>query len=326
VSESVLLATREDNVTYGRLSALALATLLIAGCAGGGSAPPPAATNAGSAIPADSSAAQHILAHADTSRRAVQSTPSGYDDGGWSTLQLPKIVACGGGTYSNDCSDWVFTSGSTSEVGCTRANPNCNSSAEPPDLNFCGSSVPSDLAEPSPAPMPFAPQTFSLAYNGTRNAPIVTFATRWWAVNVSGSFTGSATTAPAITVTPALTGMAARGWLLFFTWSWPADIMLVPYGVNEIQLSGTSSPLSLTGGSPAQLGAFDCLGRSITALAAGTGFGFSSNLRTRQITSSGSELNAPVWFTGSPNGSILLFDDRGATALTTVGTGVPFPL
>ncbi len=315
-------------MTYGRTFALALAALLVAGCSGVTASDPPAAVAhqaTPDGIPAGSSAAAHILAHVDTTRRAASAGP-GYDDGGRSSLQLPPIVACGNGAFSNDCADWVFSGNGSTPGPCTRVDPNCSpgTPAGPPDLNFCAGTYPSDIAPPATAAVAPAPQTFSLAYGGTQNGPIVTFSTRWWAVNVTGSFAGTSTSAPALTVTPVASPYASRGWLLFFTWSWPADVLLLPYQVNEIQLSAASVPLPVSGTSPAQLGAFDCLGRSIGALAAGKNFGFSSNLRSRQTVSPGSEMNVPVWFSAGASGAILLYDDRGATALTTVGGGAAF--
>ncbi len=314
-------------MTYVRMFAFALAASLVAGCSGVAATDPPAVARQATpdAIPAGSSAAAHILAHVDTTRRAA-SAGRAYDDGGWSSLQLPRIVACGGGAYSNDCADWVFSGNGSTPGPCTRQDQDCSpgTPAGPPDLNFCAGSYPSDIPAPAIAPVALVPQTVSLTYAGTKSAPIVTFSTRWAAVSVSGSFAGTSTSAPALTVTPVASPYASRGWLLFFTWSWPADVLILPYQVNEIQLSAASSPLPVTGTSPAQLGAFDCLGRSMDALAAGKGFGFSADQRTRQIVSPGSELNAPVWFSPGADGAILLYDNRGATALTTVGGGGTF--
>ena len=68
------------------------------------------------------------------------------------------------------------------------------------------------------------------------------------------------------------------------------------------------------------LGAFDCLGRQITAhrFAAGTSFGFDPNAGTPTTVSAGPELNAPVYGGASPHGSISLRDDKGARTITTV--------
>jgi len=314
-------------VRYGRTLALACAAILIAGCSSGAGTQPalaPAYQAPAPAIPAGSSAAAHILAQLGAARTPA-SAGGDYDDGGWSSLQLPALAACGGGTYSNDCANWVVNGGPTTGAPCTRANPNCNNviPPPPPDLNFCSAAAPAGLAPPAIAPVAFAPQTFSLMYAGSRAAPIVTFPTRWDAVSVSGSFSGTSTSAGAITVTPSPRAGAARGWLLFFTWSWPADVFLVPYQVNEVQIAGTSAPLNLAGGSPAQLAAYDCLGRNLSAIAAGRGFGFSSDERAKTVSARAATLNAPVWFGTGAAGAIVVYDDRGGNALTTVGGGLP---
>lgn len=312
-------------MTYGRTLALALSMLLLAGCGGGVA---PSAQSAlrdaqGNAIPAGSSAAAHILAHADTGRRTAASLQPQYDDGGIGSLQLPQIVACTDGTYSNDCADWTLASAATSTGPCPRTNPNCHAGVGA-DLNFCAAGYPSDIPAPALAPVAVSPQTLSLAYGGSAAGPILTFSTRPWAVTVTGTFSGTSTSAPSLTVAPVASPFASRGWLVFFTWSWPADVLLIPYQVNEIQVSAASSPLPLAGGSPTQLGAADCLGRSVTALALGRDFGFSADLRAKQAASRGPELNVPVWFASAASGSILLVDDRGATALTTVGNPTTF--
>jgi hypothetical protein len=116
-----------------------------------------------------------------------------------------------------------------------------------------------------------------------------------------------------------VTDAPARGWLLFFTWSWPADVLAIPFQINEIQLTASSSPMAIPPGSSAPLGAFDCLGRPITATAAfGSGFGFSPDLKTTSATSAGPELNVPLYTGPAPSGSVILFDDRGAVAATPV--------
>ncbi len=120
-------------------------------------------------------------------------------------------------------------------------------------------------------------------------------------------------------MTPSLTDTAARGYLLFFTWSWPADVLLIPFGVNEIQLAASSSPLAIPPGTSAALGAFDCLGRPIAATSSfGSGFGFSADLKTTSVTSTGPELNVPVYTNATPAGSAVLYDDRGAVVQTPV--------
>ncbi len=153
----------------------------------------------------------------------------------------------------------------------------------------------------------------------------MTFATRWWNLAVQNSFTGTATVAPAITVTPVLSGAAARGWLVFFTWSWPADILLVPYAIDEIQPEAGSSPLAVPQRGSARLRAFDCLGRKIAATRDGSGFGFSADLRAATAVSQPGMLDTTVFGGASPAGSIGLSDDRGARAAVPVVAGSPAP-
>jgi hypothetical protein len=314
-----------------RSIALSFSLLLAAGCASGGSVTPPATPQQPQAAlpyPAESSAARQILANVGRGGASVR-TPAGWgggddDDGGWGELELPAIQSCGNGTYATDCTAWVWTrNGSGGPRNAARSAQSVAIGA-PPVLNFCrdASLIPMDF---SGAPViGAAPTQFSLSYAGSKAPPIVTFATRW-NLGVQGSFTGTSTVAPAIIATPALTGAASRGWLIFFTWTWPADILLVPYAINEIQVDAGSSPLAVPPGGSAALRAFDCLGRKIAAKKRGSGFGFSADLRAGSFTSAGSELNAPVFGGSNPNGSIALSDDRGARTAVTVAPGSPAP-
>ena len=140
-----------------------------------------------------------------------------------------------------------------------------------------------------------------------------------YTVDVTNSFAAGAKSAPALGVTPTVTDTPARGWLLFFTWSWPADVLVMPFAINEIQLAASASPLAIPPGSSAPLGAFDCLARPITATSSfGSGFGFSADLTAASVTSIGPELNVPVYTNATPSGPAVLFDDRGATVQTPV--------
>jgi hypothetical protein len=77
--------------------------------------------------------------------------------------------------------------------------------------------------------------------------------------------------------------------------------------------------MAIPPGGSGQLGAFDCLGRPITAIApAGSGFGFSADLTAGSVTSAGPELNVPLYTGPAPNGSAVLYDDRGAVTATPV--------
>jgi hypothetical protein len=315
----------------GRWTAVSLALLLAAGCAPGGSASPPAPapqsqTPSAAQYPAASSAARHILAGVGTAApsRDVQSWDDrdDDDDGGWGQLQLPVLQPCGNGTYATDCGVWVFGTNGTGGSGGTRSAVRSAQSVgtgTPPSLNFCRDAAlfPADLGAPATPVTDLSTSSFSLSYSGTKAPPIVSFATRWWNVRLERTFSGTSTFAPAVAVTPTLTGGASRGWLVFFTWSWPADVLLVPFAINEIQVAAASSPLALPAGGSAQLGAFDCLGRKITARRRGSGFGFNAALTASSLTSAGSELNAPVFGGQHPAGSVSLTDDRGAQ------TGVP---
>ena len=308
---------------HGRTVALALAGLLAGGCAAGGSVAPPAPQQLQSVAqyPAESSAARFILA--GTSANGAARAPQGWnsdgdDDGGRSELHLPSLRPCGAGSYATDCSVWVFTPGHSTRAAARSVQS--LPATSPPALNFCrdGGNFPADLGPPAtPSLLLLAPYTFGLAYTGIKTPPIVTFVTRSANLGVQGTFSGNSTSA-SLSLTPVLTTGAARGWLVFFTWSWPADILLVPYEINEIQLAASSSPLTIPAGGSATLGAFDCLGRPIVARKAGSGFGFNRNVTGEVVTSTASELNVPVFGGAHPSGVIDLRDDRGAQVTVPV--------
>ena len=324
-------------MTFGRSIALGFALLLAAGCSGGSSSttpapwPPPQQPQSKALYPQDSSAAKTILANVGS---AAARAPQGWtgdgdhdaDDGDLSTLVLPKIVSCGDGTYSTDCSLWRWGSptGTRSVARGGLALSGINGTA--PSLNFCRDALlyPSDLGAPATPIFGGSLYGFTLTYLGTKQAPIVGFATRWWNVSFSSGFTGTSKTGN-VTLSPTLTNGASRGWLAFFTWSWPADVMLVPYAINEIQLNAASSPLAVPANGSAQLGAFDCLGRPIAATRFGSGFGFNPAQASGLITSAAAELNAPVYGGRNPNGLIYLSDDKGARTVTTVAPATPGP-
>jgi hypothetical protein len=260
-----------------------------------------------------------------------------YDDGGWSQLVLPVLQSCGNGAYSNNCANWVLPT-TINRLGALGPGA-------PPVLDFCSAAATYPQAafgNSATAISPLAPATFSLTYTGTQPLPIVTWVTAPWVASLTGSFTPTSATASNITITPLLTTTAGRGWLLFFTWSWPADIFIVPYQVNEIQLAASSSPVGLPSGGSAPLDAFDCLQRGIGAFAIGTGFAFSpppsspggwgppgwgwGPQPSLTTSSSGPVMQATVYATGGPPlGWIFLGDDRGATTLTTVAPATPTP-
>lgn len=310
-------------MTFGRSIALGFALLLAAGCSGGspGSSVPPFPAKkpqSSGLFPQDSPAARLILAKVAPSARAPQGSSgdgdNDADDGDWDTLSLPKLVACGNGTFATDCSVWRWGDPTPTRGG--------GSNGTPPALNFCrdaGQYPSADLGPAAIAPFPGANYAFTLTYLGTKATPIVGFATRWWNLSFDSGFSGGGKTGNAI-VSPLLTDGASRGWLVYFTWSWPADVLVVPYAINEIQLAASSSPLAVPPRGSAPLGAFDCLGRQITAhrFAGGTSFGFGPNPGTPTFTSTGPELHAPVYGGANPNGSISLRDDKGARTVTTV--------
>ena len=322
-----MVAAEYFRMINSRTVALAFAALLVTGCTTGSSVTPPAQmqqAQSAAHYPADSSAARAILASAGggaTSRAPQRWSGEGdQDDGGWDELRLPALEPCGGGTYAVTCAAWAFGPGGGPTRSAARAAQSL-AGGTPPVLNFCrdGGLFPSDLGAPAIAPQLLgATYTFSLSYVGAHAAPIVSFATRWWNINVQGTFTGTSTTASRIAVTPVLTTGASRGWLIFFTWSWPADILLVPYAINEIQLGAGSPPLAIPANGSATLGAFDCLGRRITARTTGAGFGFNPNLSGTTATSPASELNVPVYGGSHPSGYIYLSDDLGARTLDPV--------
>ena len=305
---------------HGRTLALALAALFAAGCASGSSVAPPAPQQQVQ-YPTQSSAARFILANAG--RTVTARSPQGWsgggdDDGDRRELQLPQLASCGAGAFATDCSVWAFSPGHSTRAGARLAQSVASTS--PPVLNFCrdGGAFPADLGAPAaPSQLLSATYSFGLSYTGTKAAPIVTYVTRPSNVSLAGTFTGNATSA-SLQLTPVLTTAASRGWLVFFTWSWPADILLVPYEINEIQLAASSDPLVIPAGGSATLGAFDCLGRKITARTFGSGFGFNHNLSGRTVTSAANELNVPVFGGDRPSGFISLSDDRGAQVIVPV--------
>jgi hypothetical protein len=318
-------------MAFARQLAISLSLLLAAGCSSGSGTvtplTPSAAQQPGSAplYPSGSSAARQILSGIETSRAAQHRTDDREDDGDWHDLHLPPLQACGNGIVATDCGVWSFTDGrsgrSVRAASVTLANP--------PVLNFCrdAGQFPADLGAPAQPMLGIGTSAFSLRYTGTKPAPIVSFATRWWDVGLANTFSGTSTTAKAITLTPLVTDSAYRGWLVFFTWSWPADILAIPFAVNEIQLGAASSPLAIPAGGSAPLGAFDCLGRPISATTSGSGFGFAPDRGGSQFTSPANELNVPVYGGANPNGLVYLGDDRGArTAVpVTLGTSTPPP-
>jgi hypothetical protein len=332
----MLMKCTPDRTTKARLMirplAASFALILAAGCSGSGpsAAPPPVQAQSGSLYPADSPAARHILANVGTApagrapQRWYGHDDEHEDDGGEGELQLPAIVPCGNGTFATDCSVWSYGNGGTRSVG---RRTESIAIGTPPALNFCRDAAlfPPELAPPAIRPFPLGTYAFSLRYLGTKAPPIVTFATRWWNVNVTGTFAGTSTYAPAIAVSPNLTNGASRGWLIFFTWSWPTDILLIPNAINEIQLSRASSPLAIPAHGTATLGAFDCLGQTIHADRAGHDFGFSPDLNAPTFTSTNSELNTAVFGGANPSGFIFLSDNLGARTVDPVVPAAPAP-
>jgi hypothetical protein len=320
-------------VKDGRIVGLSLLLLLATGCGGGGGsssgggsiAPTPPTPSPAPTIPATSSAAAYLVANVNQSPPPTPYGPTDQDDGGWSELNLPTLQQCGNGTLATDCAVWSFVEQTTSSNAraprAARRPRVAVAGSQPPTLNFCrdAASYPSDLGSSAIPVQGLGTEPFSLTYSGTKQPPIVTFATRPWAVNVAGTFSGNAKSAPAIAITPAVTGTPSRGWLLFFTWTWPADVLVIPYQVNEIQLNAASSPLALAPKSSGRLGAFDCLAHPITATASlGSGFGFSADLKTASVTSTGAELNVPIYAGAAPGGAAVLYDALGATVQTPV--------
>ncbi|HTD32410.1 MAG TPA: hypothetical protein VK665_02020 [Candidatus Elarobacter sp.] len=312
-------------MTFGRSIALGFALLLAAGCSGGSPAntappwTPPKPPQPAGLAPQDSPAGRVILANVPTSGvRAPQGHDgdNDADDGDWGTLVLPKLVPCAGGTFATDCGVWLWTNGVPTRTGTP--------GGQPPALNFCANftQYPGDLAQPATPLFGLSLYSFALTYAGTKPAPIVGFATRWWNVNFQSGFTGTATSAN-VQISPALTTAASRGWLVFFTWSWPADVLVVPYAINEIQpVPGT---LAIPPNGSARLGAFDCLGRPIAATRSASGFGFSPNLGTASVTSAGPELNATVFGGANPSGFVYLSDDKSARTTVPVVRGGASP-
>jgi hypothetical protein len=326
-------AQGRPHVNQARASVLSLALLLAAGCGGGGGggaastppAPVPTPSPVASQFPTTSSAATYMLSKVSSAPSNVQYGPNDQDDGGWSELQLPVLQQCGNGALATDCKVWTFSGPTGSAAARSPRSARFPRTpivgSRPPTFNFCrdAAAYPADLGRPAVPVTNLSGSIFSLSYSGTKALPIVTFATRAWTVQVTNSFSPTANSAPTIGVTPTVTDTPARGWLLFFTWSWPADVLLLPFDINEVQLAASSSPLAIPPGTSAPLGAFDCLARPITATSSlGSGFGFSADLRSSSVTSSGPELNVPVYTGATPSGNAILYDDRGATAQTPV--------
>lgn len=306
---------------------LSCALALAAGCAPGGNGGMTprldAPAQAGPNIPAGSSAARHILGRVTQSTRSVKDYGGEEDDGGWSELDLPALVDCGNGSLATDCRAWALggRGGGIRSVG--RATESAGIGAAPV-LNFCRDAARypnADLGVSAQRFIAIGTQTFTLRYLGAKPTPIVSFATRWSDVTLTGTFAPNATLAPAIALTPAQPNRATRGWLLFFTWSWPADVLLIPFAVNEIQVSALSSPLAIAPNGTAPLLAFDCLGEPITARALGSGIGFSADLDTERTTSSGNVLKTTVYGGVAPSGTVVLRDDRGAQTIVPVAGG-----
>jgi len=316
----------------GRNLAVLLAVGLLAGCSSSSGAVAPSTViqqpqqaQSSALYPAGSSAARHILANVNPStvRRRAQSngSSSSYDDGGWGELQLPAVQACQNGAYSNDCANWGTVQ--PTRTGGTTIQPGA------PDLDLCGDAADypqARLGNPVEQPVPLAPTNFTLAYTGSQPLPIISFNTRFFVASLSNGFAPNAASA-SLTLTPLLTNTAGRGWLLFSTWSWPADFILIPYQVNEIQVAQSSSPLSVSPGNPGTLGAFDCLGRSMAALMLGNGVTFGSAKGWPVFTATSTNvMQATVTATnGDPQAAILIVDDRFGSALTTVTPGTPAP-
>jgi hypothetical protein len=302
----------------GRRSLIVVLGLaLAAGCSPAGG---PAATPAPPGDLTGSSAARTILANVSSTARTPQTAGAGdADDGGRGQLVLPVLNDCGNGTFATDCTVWVWSSSPHGTRAGTRSTESTVAIGTPPFLNFCASTPPGDFNAGAPF-VTYGPVTFALGYNGTHSPPIVSFNTRPWVAALTNTFASTSDVAPGMTLTPTLTGAASRGWLVFFTWSWPADILLVPYAVDEIQVAAPVPPLVVPSRGSAPLGAFDCLGRPITAQREGSGFGFSPDLRTAAITSSGPELSTTV-YGATASGSILLGDDRGARTVVPVTAG-----
>jgi hypothetical protein len=320
-------AQRRSTMNRARAFALSAGLLLAAGCGGGGGGgaaatppgPTPAPSPAATLFPTTSSAATYMLSSVSSSPSSVPYGRDNQDDGGWSELHLPALQTCGNGAMATDCSVWTFSGAAGSAAARAPRTPIVGS--RPPALNFCrdAAAYPADLGRPAIPMTNLSGSLFSLSYNGTKALPIVTFATHPWTVQITNAFAPTAKTAAAIGVTPAATDTPARGWLLFFTWSWPADVLLIPFSVNQVQLAASSSPMAIPPGTSGPLGAFDCLGRPITATSSfGSGFGFSADLTSASVTSTGPELNVPLYTSASPSGPAVLYDDRGATVQTPV--------
>ena len=305
-----------------------LAAALLAGCSAGSGTVPSSVTPGGDPGLSGSSAARHILANVTGTRAAAgHHAESGYDDGGFGQLQLPQLVACGDGIYSTNCSLWSYPFTTSPNAGARSAQTvviggGGGGSSGPPVLNFCAAqpSWAQFLADAGSNAAPvlhrLGPVNFSVRYLGTQTGPIVTFGTNPFVASLTGSFASGATAAQ-FTMTPSVTTSAGRGWLLFFTWSWPADILLIPYSVNEIQLAPYDASVALSSASPtAKLAALDCLGESIAAKTFGKGV----TLGAPAATSLTGELLTTITGGSSP-ATIVLTDGAGASAAVPVNGG-----
>ncbi|MBV8079586.1 MAG: hypothetical protein JO186_04330, partial [Actinobacteria bacterium] len=190
----------------------------------------------------------------------------------------------------------------------------------PPVLDFCGAQ-PSFTQFLSDAGATSAPQlhrlgtvNFDVKYLGTQTGPIVTLPTNPFIASLTGGFATGSTTAQ-FAMTPSITTTAGRGWLLIFTWSWPADILIIPYSINEIQLAPYDTAVALNGS--AKLAAFDCLGDTIAA----TTFGNGVTVGAPATSSLAGEFITTISGGASSAATILLTDNGGASAAVPVNGG-----
>jgi hypothetical protein len=275
-----------------RTTVFALIAALLAGCAGAGT---------GAVTPPTSAS---VVA---STTRAIASKGND-DDGGRSELNLPGLTPCGNGIFANDCSAWSFGMHNFRVIVSAA-----------PTLSFCAAAADypaQDLGPASAALHDLSPASFAVSYTGSGATPIQTYVTRPSLISLAGTFSGTSTSAT-ISVSPAAATSVGRGWLVFSTSSSPADVVLVPYDVNEIQVASGDAPLSLGSGS-APLGAFDCLGGPIEAKILGAGASFDPNRHQSKFASASAELNATVYGRPNPATRIVLSDDRGASATISV--------
>ena len=314
---------------YQRWLATVLAAGLLAGCSAGAGSVPSSVAPGGDPSLNGSSAARHILANVPSSRtiadRHRAGSASDYDDGGWSELALPQLVACGSGVYSTNCALWSYPP--TSSPNATARSTQTvvigggGGSSGPPVLDFCAAQpswttfLADDGATSAPTLHRLGPVNFSVKYLGTQTGQVVAFATNPLIASLTGSFSNG--NPAAFTMTPAIATTAGRGWLLLFTWSWPADVLAIPYSINEIQLAPDSGALTLTGSSNAKLAAFDCLGDAVTARTFGKGV----SVGAPAASSLAGEFISTVSGGASSAATILLTDAAGASAAVPVNGG-----